>query len=88
MHIKEKPMLYTLEDIWEFSIQIKELLEKGLIRPAKGSCSSPAFMVMNEAKKRRNKARIIIHYKKLNQFTKADHYFLPNKEVLINLVKK
>ena len=28
-----------------------------------------------------------INYKKLNQFTKTDNYFLPNKEVLINLVK-
>ena len=44
-------------------------------------------MVMNETEKRRNKAKIVINYKKLNQFTKADNYFLPNKEVLINLVK-
>ena len=44
-------------------------------------------MVMNEAKKRRNKARMVINYKKLNQFTKTDNYFLPNKEVLLNLVK-
>ena len=44
-------------------------------------------MVMNEAEKIRNKARIVINYKKLNQLTKTDNYFLPNKEVLINLVK-
>jgi len=87
VYIKEKPMLYTPEDIKEFSVQINELLEKGLIRPSKGSYSSPAFMVMNEAEKRRNKARMVINYKKLNQFTKTDNYFLPNKEVLINLVK-
>ena len=30
---------------------------------------------------------MVINYKKLNQFTKTDNYFLPNKEVLINLVK-
>ena len=36
-------MLYTPENIKKNSIQIKELLEKGLIRPAKGSYSSPAF---------------------------------------------
>ena len=51
VYIKEKPMLYTLEDVKEFSIQIKELLEKGLTCPLKGSYSSRAFMVMNEAKK-------------------------------------
>ena len=30
----------------------------------------------------------LLTIKKLNQFTKIDNYFLPNKEVLINLVKK
>ena len=49
--------------------------------------SSPAFMVVNEAERRRGKARMEINYKKLNQFTKTDNYFLPNKELLINLVK-
>ena len=57
-------MLYMAKDIREFSIQIKELLDKSLIRPSKGSYSSPAFMVMNEAEKRRNKARMMINYKK------------------------
>ena len=41
-------MLYSPEDIKEFSVQIKDLLEKGLIRPSKGSYSSPAFMVMKQ----------------------------------------
>lgn len=56
-------MLYSPEDIKEFSIQIKELLNKNLIRPSKDSYPSPAFMVMNEAEKRRNKARMVINYK-------------------------
>ena len=68
-------MLYTPEDIKEFSIQINELLKKWLIRPTKGSYSSPAFMVMNKAEKRRNKARMIIKDKKPNQFTKIYNYF-------------
>ena len=80
-------MLYTPEDIKEFSMQIKERLKKSLIRPSKGSYSSPSFMVMNEAEKRRNKAIMVINYKKLNQFTKTHNYFLPNKDVLLNLVK-
>ena len=46
-----KNLLYSPEDIKEFSIQIKELLENNLIRPSKGSYSSSAFMVMNEAEK-------------------------------------
>ena len=80
-------MLYSEENIKEFSTQIKELLEKGLIRPSNGAYSSPAFMVMNEAERRWGNTRMVINYKKLNQFTKTDNYFLPNKEVLINLVK-
>jgi len=80
-------MVYSEDDIKEFSIQIKELLEKGLIRPSNGAFSSTAFTVVNEAKQRRGKAQMVINYKKLNQFTKTDNYFLPNKELLINLVK-
>ena len=80
-------MLYSEDDIKEFSIQIKELLERGLIRPSNGAYSSPAFIVVNEAERRRGETRMAINYKKLNQFTKTDNYFLPNKEVLINLVK-
>ena len=57
-------MLYSEEDIKEFSIQIKDLLEKGLIRQSSGAYSSPAFMVVNEAERRRGKARIVINYKK------------------------
>ena len=45
-------MLYTTEDIKEFFVQIKALLEKCLIRPSEQSYSSPAFMVTNEAEKR------------------------------------
>jgi len=86
VYIKEKPMLYAPEDIKEFSIQMKELLEKGLIWLSKGSYSSSAFMIMNEAEKGRNKTRMDINYKKLNHFTKTDNYFFPNKEVLINFV--
>ena len=42
---------------------------------------------MKDAKRKREKARMVINYKKVNQFTKPDNNFLPNKEVLINLVK-
>ena len=34
IYIKEKLVLYSKEDIKEFSTQIKELLEKELIRPS------------------------------------------------------
>ena len=59
-------MLYSDEDITEFSIHIKELLEKGLIRSFEGAYCSPAFIVMNAIERRRGKVRMVINYKKLN----------------------
>jgi len=37
--------------------------------------------------KKRENARMVVNYKKLNQFIKTGNYFPPNKEVLIILVK-
>ena len=58
-------MLYSKKDIKEFSIQIKELFEKGLIT-SNGAYYSPAFMVVNEVERRRGNAIMVINYKKLN----------------------
>ena len=44
-------MLYSEDDIKEFSIEIKEPLEKGLIRPSNGAYTSPAFIVVNEVER-------------------------------------
>jgi len=51
-------------------VQIIELLQKDLIRPSKGSYSSPTFIVTNEAEKRINKERMIINYKKAQSIYK------------------
>jgi len=58
-------MVYTLQDIQEFNKQIKELLDKGLIRNSKSPHASPAFIVRNHAKEKRGKARMVINYKSL-----------------------
>lgn len=44
-------------------------------------------MVRNHAEQKRGKARMVINYKRLNQNLKFDDYFIPRKDVLINLVK-
>ena len=85
--IRVRPMRYTIQDTQEFNVQIKELLEQKLIRPSNGPYSSPAFMVMKHSEQVRGKARMVINYKELNKYTKFDGYFLPNKEILINLAK-
>ena len=80
-------MVYTHQDIQEFNKQIKELLDKGLIRNSKSLHTSPAFMVRNHTKEKRGKTRIVINYKKLNNNTVFDGYYIPNKIVLFNRIQ-
>ena len=79
-------MVYTHQDIQEFNKQIKELLDKRLIRNSKSPHSSPAFMVRNHAEEKRGKARMVINYKKLNDNTVVDGYYITNKTVLLNRI--
>ena len=57
--------MYTHQDIQEFNKQIKELLDKGLIRNRESPHASPTFMVRNHIEEKRGKARIVINYKNL-----------------------
>ena len=80
-------MVYTHQDIQEFDKQIKELLEKGLIQNSKSPHTSPAFMVRNHAEEKRGKARMVINYKKPNDNTVFDGYYIPNKTVFSNRIQ-
>ena len=51
-------MVYTHQDIQEFDKQVKELLDKGLIRNSRSPHISPIFMVRNHAEEERGKARM------------------------------
>ncbi|XP_021721370.1 uncharacterized protein LOC110688928 [Chenopodium quinoa] len=70
--IRVRQMVYTYQDILEFDEQIKELLNKNLIRNSKSPHNSPAFMVRNHAEEKRGKARMVINYKQLNDNTVFD----------------
>ena len=48
-------MVYTHQDIQEFDKQIKELLDKGLIRNSKSPQTTPTFMVSNHAEEKGEK---------------------------------
>ena len=85
--IRVRPMIYIRQDIDEFDIQLQELLDKKLIKETKSPHSSPAFMVRNHAKIKRGKARMVVNYKRLNENLEFDGYFIPRKDVLINLTK-
>ena len=60
-------MVYTKKDIDEFQVQIKELLDKGLIKPTNSPHSNPMVMIRNHFEIKRGKAKMIINYKKLNK---------------------
>jgi len=76
-------MVYTHQDIQEFDTQIKELLDKGLIKNSGSSHTSPAFMVRNHAEEKREKARMVIKYKKVNDKTIFAGNHIPNETVLL-----
>ena len=62
-------------------------MDKGLIRNSKSTHTSPAFIVRNHAEEKRGKAKMIINYKKLNDNTVFDDYYIPNKIVLFNRIQ-
>ena len=80
-------MVYTHQDIQEFDKQIKEILDKGLIRNSKSPHTSPTFIVRNHAEEKSGKARMVINYEKLNDNTVFDGYYIPNKIVLFNRIQ-
>ena len=85
--IRVRPMIYSQEDIEYFKIQINELMQMNLIRESKSPHSSPAFMVRKHSEIKRGKTRMIINYKEVNKNTKFDGYYIPIKEILINLAR-
>ena len=44
-------------------------------------------MVRKHSEIKRGKARMVINYKEVNKNTKFDGYYIPNKEILINLAR-
>lgn len=85
--VRVKPMQYNPEDRIEFSKQIKELLDLKIIIPSKSPHQSPAFLVENEAERRRGKKRMVVNYKKINDATIGDSHNLPNKDELFTLIR-
>ena len=82
--IKSAQINYKPVDIVEFRIQIKELLDLGVIQPSNSPHRSAAFMVRNHAEIKRGKIRMVINYKRLNDNTEDDKCNIPDKDRLIN----
>ena len=64
--------------------EIKDLLDKGLIRKSKSPWSCLAFYVNNQAKLEWGTPCLVINYKPLNQALKWIRYPIPNKKDLLN----
>jgi len=79
-------MVYTHQGIQEFDKQIKELLDKGLIKNGKSPQTSPTSMIRNNAEEKRGKVRMIVNYKKPNDNIIFDGYFILNKTVISNII--
>ena len=85
--IKVRPMKYSPQDREEFGKQIQELLDMKIIIPSKSPHMSPAFLVENEAERRRGKKRMVVNYKSINDATIGDSHNLPNKDELLTLIR-
>ncbi|GJS41983.1 Orf y [Tanacetum coccineum] len=85
--VRVKPMCYSPQDRIEFTKQINELLDMKLIIQSKSPHMSPAFLVENEAEKRRGKKRMVVNYKKINEATIGDSHNLPNMQELLTLLR-
>nr|GFB08956.1 TPA: orf y [Tanacetum cinerariifolium] len=85
--VRVKPMCYSPQDRIEFTRQINELLAMKLIIQSKSPHMSPAFLVENEAEKRRGKKRMVVNYKKINEATIGDSHNLPNMKELLTLLR-
>ena len=64
--------------------EIKDLLDKGLIRMSKSPWSCVAFYVNKQAELERGTPCLMIKYKALNQALQWIRYPIPNKKDLLN----
>jgi len=65
----------------EVNTQIQEMLEQGIIRPSTSPYNSPLWIVPKKIDNSgKEKWRLVIDYRKLNQITVTDRYPIPNIE--------
>ena len=71
----------------EFCAQeLKELMDKGLIEPAKSPWACRAFVVNKHSEIKRGKPRLVVNYKPLNAALQKVRYPLPDKASLLQRI--
>nr|KYP75455.1 polyprotein [Cajanus cajan] len=83
---KAKPVQLNKETLEYCRKEIKQFLDKKLIRPSKSPWSCAAFYVQNASEIERGEPRMVINYKPLNKVLKWIRYPLPNKSELISRI--
>lgn len=83
VNVKSKPYPIRSEHFTKFKEKIKELLKDGIINHSKSQVTSPAFV----ANKTNGDVRIIIDYRKVNDFINDDSYHFPSIYDHINRLK-
>jgi len=85
--ITQKPLKYNFDDLTEFKMHIKELLDNKYIQESNSKHTSPAFIVNKHSEQKRGKSRMVIDYRNLNAKTKTYNYPIPNKILKIRQIQ-
>nr|CAB42622.1 putative polyprotein (aspartic proteinase, reverse transcriptase, ribonuclease H) [Nicotiana tabacum] len=85
--ITQKPLKYNFNDLTEFKMHIKELLDNNYIQESNSKHTSPAFIVNKHSEQKRGKSRMVIDYRNLNAKTKTYNYPIPNKILKIRQIQ-
>ncbi|GJW66510.1 reverse transcriptase domain-containing protein [Tanacetum coccineum] len=78
--VAKSPYRLALSELEELSGQLKELQEKGFIRPSSSPWGAPVLFV----KKKDGSFRMCIDYRELNKLTVKNHYLLPRIDDLFD----
>jgi hypothetical protein len=78
--ISRRPYKMTPKELAELKVQLKELLDKGYIRPSSLPWGYPALFV----KKKDQSIRLCVDYRPLNVVTIKNKYSLPRIDILFH----
>ena len=78
--ISRRPYKMAPNELKELKVQLKELLDKGLIRPSSSPWGCPAIFV----KKKDHSLRMCVDYRPLNAVTIKNKYPLPRIDILFD----
>jgi len=85
---RSKAVAMNEEQLKTCKAEIRDLLEKGLIKESKSPIACFAFYVNNHAEQARGKPRLVVNYKPLNSILDYDAYPLPKPSNILAQISK